>query len=169
MGTWLPEPVDMSCDPEIYAERGEAVRLAILILLEKLSPTERATYILHEVFDYSYPQIADILQMKEANTRQLVSRARKHIADGRRTPVSLSEQRRLLEAFITAARKGELAALETLLAQDVLSCPAVGWYAPLGSRFQPAKASQFHFRRRVTFFEGGESASEVTADFAAEA
>lgn len=115
MGTWLPEPVDTSGDPRLGAERGEALRLAVLVLLEKLSPTERAAYILREAFDYSYRQIADILQMEEANTRQLVSRARKRIADGRRTPVSSDQQRRLLEAFIAAAQKGDMVALERSL------------------------------------------------------
>ena len=98
VGTWLPEPVDTSSDPGLGAERSEALKLAILLLLEKLSPTERAAYVLREAFDYSYGQIADILQMEEANVRQLVSRARKHIADGRRTSVSSKEQRRLLAA-----------------------------------------------------------------------
>src|SRR5690349_20257113 len=86
--TSLPQPVDTSSDPELGAERDESLRLAVLVLLEKLSPRERAAYILREAFDYSYRQIADILQMEEANTRQLVARARKHIVDGRRTPVS---------------------------------------------------------------------------------
>jgi RNA polymerase sigma-70 factor (ECF subfamily) len=112
IGTWLPEPVDTSADPAVGAERGEALKLAVLLLLEKLSPTERATYVLREAFDYSYDQIASILQMEEANVRQLVSRARKHIADGRRMPVSEDEQRRFLEAFIAAAQKGDMAALE---------------------------------------------------------
>jgi RNA polymerase sigma factor (sigma-70 family) len=85
IGTWLPEPVDTSADPGVGAERGEAIKLAVLLLLEKLSPTERAAYVLREAFDYPYDQIASILQMGEANVRQLVSRARKHIADGRRT------------------------------------------------------------------------------------
>ena len=115
IATWLPGPVDTSSDPGLGAERGEALRLAVLVLLEKLSPTERAAYILREAFDYSYRQIADILQIEEANTRQLVSRARKHIADGRRTPVSSNEQRRLLEAFIAAARRGDMVALERSL------------------------------------------------------
>jgi RNA polymerase sigma-70 factor (ECF subfamily) len=115
IGTWLPEPVDTNSDPGLVAERGEALKLAVLVLLEKLSPTERAAYVLREAFDYPYRQIADILQMEEANTRQLVSRARKHIADGRRTPVSSGEQRRLLEAFIAAAQKGDMAALEESL------------------------------------------------------
>jgi len=120
-GIWLPEPVDTSADPEIGAERGEALKLAVLLLLEKLSPTERAAYVLREAFDYEYLQIADILQMEEANVRQLVSRARKHIADGRRTSVSSNEQRRFLEAFIAAAQKGDMAALEGLFAEDVVS------------------------------------------------
>jgi DNA-directed RNA polymerase specialized sigma24 family protein len=121
IGTWLPEPVDTSADPGIGAERGEALRLAVLLLLEKLSATERAAYVLREAFDYPYDQIASILQMEEANVRQLVSRARKHIADGRRTSVSSNEQRRFLEAFIAAAQKGDMTALEGLFAEDVVS------------------------------------------------
>src|SRR5205823_6053742 len=121
VGTWLPEPVDTSSDPGLGAERGEALQLAVLLLLEKLTPTERAAYVLREAFDYPYREIADILQMEEANARQLVSRARKHIADGRRTPVSSGEQRRFLEAFIGAAQKGDMAGLEGLFAEDVIS------------------------------------------------
>ena len=120
IGTLLPEPVDTTADPALGAERSDALRLAVLVLLEKLSPTERAAYILREAFDYSYLQIADILQMEEANARQLVSRARKHIVDGRRTLVSASQQQRLLDVFVVAAQKGEMAALENLLAQDVV-------------------------------------------------
>jgi len=121
IGTLLPEPVDTRGDPALGAERGEALKLAVLVMLEKLSPAERAAYILREAFDYSYCQIADILQMEEANTRQLVSRARKHIADGRRTPVNAGEHRRLLEAFIAAAQKGHMAGLENLFAEDLVS------------------------------------------------
>jgi RNA polymerase sigma factor (sigma-70 family) len=121
IGTWLPEPVDTSSDPRIDAERGEALKLAVLLLLEKLSPTERGAYVLREAFDYAYSQIAEILQMEEANVRQLVSRARKHIEDGRRTSVSSNEQRRFLEAFIAAAQKGDMAALEGLFAEGVVS------------------------------------------------
>ena len=120
-GVWLPEPVDTSDDPGVGAERDEALKLAVLLLLEKLSPSERAAFVLREAFDYSYAQIADILQMDEANVRQLVSRAHKHVTNGRHASVDLREQRRLLEAFITAAQKGDLAALEGLLAEDVVS------------------------------------------------
>src|SRR5712672_4424850 len=82
IGTWLPEPVDTSADPGIGAERGEALRLAVLLLLEKLSPTERAAYVLREAFDYSYDQIAHILRSTDANPRKLVNLERKDIRDG---------------------------------------------------------------------------------------
>ncbi len=121
VGTWLPEPIDTSNDPRLGAERSEALELAVLLLLEKLAPSERAAYILREAFDYSYAQIADVLHLSEDNARQLVSRARKHITDGRRRPVDSAEQRRLLDVFIAAARKGDLPALEGLLASDVVS------------------------------------------------
>lgn len=118
----LPEPVDPGSDPGRSVERSEALKLAVQVVLEKLPPAERAAYILREAFDYPYTQIADILQMQEPNTRQLVTRARKHIADSRHIPASLREQQRLLHAFIAAAEKGELAALEGHLADDVFSC-----------------------------------------------
>jgi len=73
IGPWLPEPVDTSADPTVGAERGEALELAVLLLLEKLTPTERAAYILRESFAYSYAEIATILQLGQANTRQIVT------------------------------------------------------------------------------------------------
>jgi len=121
IGPWLPEPIDTKGDPRLGAERGEALEFAVLLLMEKLSPKERAAYILREAFDYSYDQIASILRQSEANARQLVTRARKHIADGRRTRVSSTEQRRLLNAFIVASQNGDLPALEKLFASDVVS------------------------------------------------
>lgn len=121
VGTWLPEPVDTRGDPGIGAERDEALKLAVLLLLEKLPPTERAAYVLREAFDYSHREIADILQMEEANVRQLVTRARKHVVESRRMSVSPGEQRRLLEAFVTASQNGDMAALEELFVEDVVS------------------------------------------------
>lgn len=157
IGTWLPEPVDTSSDPGIGAERGEALKLAVLMLLEKLSPGERAAYVLREAFDYSYNEIAEILQMEEANVRQLVSRARKHIADGRRASVSPDEQRRLLEAFIAAAQKADMAALESLFAEDVISTSDGGGIVraariPVCGRQRVAKfiATAAHFWQGVT-------------------
>ncbi|MCY0992584.1 RNA polymerase sigma factor SigJ [Nannocystis sp. ILAH1] len=121
VGPWLPEVVDTSADPEVGAERGEALGLAVLLLLERLSPTQRAAYVLRDAFDYSYAAIAEILQLEEANVRQLVSRARKHVAEGRRAPVSDEQHRRLLSAFLVASQAGDFAALEGLFAADVVS------------------------------------------------
>ncbi len=114
VGPWLPEPVDTSADPGLGAERGEALELGVLVLLEKLSPTERAAYILREAFDYPYRDIANVLRLEEANARQVVTRARQHVANGRRMPANSTEQRRLLEAFIAAAQIGDVAGLERL-------------------------------------------------------
>jgi RNA polymerase sigma-70 factor (ECF subfamily) len=121
VGPWLPEPVETSSDPNLGAERGEALELAVLMLLEKLSPQERAAYVLREAFNYPYQHIADIIQLEVANVRQLVSRARKHIASGRRASATGAEQKRLLTAFIAAARDGDRAAMESLFASDVTS------------------------------------------------
>jgi RNA polymerase sigma factor (sigma-70 family) len=115
VGPWLPEPVDTSADPGLGAERGEGLEAGILLLLEKLSPTERAAYILREAFDYPYRDIANVLRLEEANVRQVVTRARQHVANGRRMPASSAEQRRLLDAFIAAAQNGDVAGLEGTL------------------------------------------------------
>jgi RNA polymerase sigma-70 factor (ECF subfamily) len=121
---WLPEPVDTSADPGLGAERREALELGVLLLLERLSPTERAAYILREAFDYAYRDIANILRFEEANARQVVTRARQHVAGGRRMPASSTEQRRLLDSFITAAQRGDVAGLECVLASEVVSASA---------------------------------------------
>lgn len=121
VGPWLPEPVDTSADPTLGAERAEALGFAVLVMLEKLTPTERAAYVLREAFAYPYDQICEIVQVSEPAARQLVSRARKHLAGDRRREVAPSEQRRLLTAFLAAAKTGDLDALEQLLAEDVVS------------------------------------------------
>jgi RNA polymerase sigma-70 factor (ECF subfamily) len=108
----------------VGAERGEALELGVLVLLKKLSPTERAAYILREAFDYTYRDIANVLRLEEANARQVVTRARQHVADDRRMPASSTEQKRLLDAFIAAAQHGDVAGLEGLLASDVVSTSA---------------------------------------------
>src|SRR3954452_23080518 len=115
IGPWLPEPVDTSADPYLGAERGEALEFAVLLLMEKLTPNERAAYILREAFDYPYAQIAEILQSSEPAVRQLVSRARKHMASERRTPANPGPHRELLSSFLEAARIGHLSGLERIL------------------------------------------------------
>ncbi len=153
VGPWLPEPIDTAADPQLGAERGEALSLAVLLLLENLTPAERAAYVLREAFDYAYEPIADVLQTSEANARQLVTRARRHLAEGRRANVSADSQRELLSAFIAAAQQGDLAGLERLFAADVVSFADGGGFAqaaprpvegrPTFARFMVAVAAHF--------------------------
>ncbi|MBT2416903.1 RNA polymerase sigma factor SigJ [Streptomyces sp. ISL-22] len=121
VGPWLPEPVDTGVDPQVGAERGEALELAVLLVLEKLNPVERAAYVLREAFDYPYEDIAGMLGLSQTNTRQIVSRARKRLSAERRAPVDTAEHRRLVEAFVAAARHGDVAALEEVLSADVVA------------------------------------------------
>ena len=121
IGPWLPEPVDTSADPALGAERGEALEFAVLLLLEKLSPVERAAYVLHEAFDYPFAVIAEVLSVSPANARQLASRARAHLDRERGTVVRPEHRDRLLAGITAAAQTGDLAALEALLAADVVS------------------------------------------------
>lgn len=134
VGPWLPEPVDTSADPQLGAERGAALELAVLLLLEKLTPTERAAYVLREAFDYPYDQIAEIVRTSEVAARKLVSRARKHLAEGRRAPAAPSEQKRLLTAFVAAAQAGDMSTLERLFAADVVSYSDSGGLARAARR-----------------------------------
>lgn len=121
IGPWVPEPVDTSHDPALGAERADALELAVLLLLEKLSPTERAVYVLREAFDYSYRQVAEVLDLSEANARQLARRARRALDSERSAPALPAVRRRLLEAFVAAARHGDLAALEQIFTDDVVA------------------------------------------------
>jgi RNA polymerase sigma-70 factor, ECF subfamily len=161
IGPWLPEPIDTSGDPRLGAERAEALEFAVLLLLEKLSPTERAAYVLREAFDYSYDQIAHIIRSSEANARQLVTRARKHVSDGRRKSVSSSEQRRFLNAFVLASQKGDLPALEKLFASDVIS------YADGGGAVHVARLPVSGRERVANYFAsvGAFMAGGVTIDW----
>ncbi|MGW1540874.1 RNA polymerase sigma-70 factor [Streptomyces sp. NPDC002309] len=121
VGPWLPEPVDTSADPQVGAERGEALELAMLLVLEKLNPVERAAYVLREAFGYAYDEIANMLRLSQANTRQIVSRSRKRLSAERRAPVDTAQYRRLLDAFMAAARHGDVAALESVLSADAVA------------------------------------------------
>ena len=118
-GPWLPELVDTRSDPQRGVELGEALELATLTLLERLSPTERAAFVLREAFDYPYVEIAAVVRVKEDNARQLVRRARKRLAAERREMAGCAEQKRLLGALIVAAQTGDLSTLENMFAEDV--------------------------------------------------
>jgi len=117
-GSWLREPADGRDDPRLHAERGEALGAGMRVLLEKLTSTERAAFILREAFSYPYRDIAEVLRLEVANARQLVTRARQRMTGGRRQPVAVNRHRRLLETFLAAARSGDAADLERLLTSD---------------------------------------------------
>lgn len=122
VGEWLPEPIitDGQDDPARHAETADSLSVALLVLLESLSPEQRAVLLLHDVFDYPYPEIAAIVGKSEDNVRQLAARARRHVAEGRPRFQTTREQRdELARRFFAAAEQGDLAGLEALLAHDV--------------------------------------------------
>ena len=127
VGPWLPEPLDTTHDPAVGAERGEALQFAVLLLMEKLSPTERAAYVLREAFGHAYREIADILRLEEANARQLVTRARQHLADRRRAPVSLKLSREQVSdgcSLIGFVQRGQLSHGDMLRSLGEHGCTA---------------------------------------------
>lgn len=125
VGEWLPEPIitDSSAapdDPARHAETADSLSLAMLVLLESLSPEQRAVLLLHDVFGYGYPEITDIVGKSEDNVRQLAARARQHVKTRRPRFSTTREQRQeLAQRFFAAAQQGDLAGLEALLAHDV--------------------------------------------------
>jgi len=121
IGEWILEPIDISANPGSGAEQKEALKSAVMILLDKLRPAERAAYILREAFDYSYRRIADLLRMTEPNVRQLLTRARKRIAKGPWTFPATIERLDLLEMFIYAAQNGNLTELEGFFVSEAAS------------------------------------------------
>ena len=147
VGPWLPEPVDTSADPALGAERAEALGTAVLLLLEKLGPTERAAYVLREAFGYSYREIADVLDTTEVNARQVARRAREHLESERSAPATPAQQRRLLESFVAAARAGDLDRLERLLVDDVVVRPDGG------SEVHASRVELVGAARTVTFLD----------------
>ena len=119
IGPWLVDQVDAAVDPSLDAEQSDALESAVRMLLQKLSPAERAAYVLREAFDYPYRQISHVLTLSEANARQLVTRARRRLADGHRRPVDAGQRQRLLDPFVVAAETGDLAPLVQLLTTDM--------------------------------------------------
>src|SRR3954469_3371330 len=122
VGEWLPEPIitDGRDDPARHAETADSLSLAMLVVLESLSPEQRAVLLLHDVFDYGYREIAAIIGKSEDNARQLGARARRHVEQRRPRFRTTREQRdELARRFFAAAEHGDLAGLEALLAHDV--------------------------------------------------
>ena len=122
-GPWLPEPMDVAIDaPDAAMERNETLTLSFLLLLERLSPEERAAFLLHEVFDYGHAEAAGILGIAEDACRQRVHRAKTRLREGRpRFRVDERAQRRLLERFAAALQKPSMETLQALFAEDAVS------------------------------------------------
>jgi RNA polymerase sigma-70 factor (ECF subfamily) len=123
VGSWLPEPLltDRAADPAERVELRESLSMAFLVLLETLSPVERAVFVLREVFDHPYEEVARIVGRSEANCRQLAARARRHVA-ARRPRFDPPGERRdeLVRRFLAACETGDVAGLERMLAEDVV-------------------------------------------------
>jgi RNA polymerase sigma-70 factor (ECF subfamily) len=159
-GTWLPEPLltgPDDLDPAARAETTDTLSTAFLVLLETLSPTERAVFLLREVFDYDYDQVAAIVGRTATNCRQILARAKVRIDRHRpRFEASPARRQALAEQFFAAARDGDLASLERLLADDVVfygdgggKAPAVR--RPVRGRVQVARFMRGLMRQAGTY------------------
>jgi RNA polymerase sigma-70 factor (TIGR02957 family) len=145
VGEWLPEPIitDGDDDPARHAETADSLSLAMLVLLESLSPVQRAVLLLHDVFDYGYPEIAAIVGKSEDNVRKLAMRARRHVEQRRpRFQTTRGQRDELARRFFAAIEHGDLAGLEALLAHDVEATADGGGKVP-------ALARSLHGRSRV--------------------
>ncbi|GAB7046076.1 sigma-70 family RNA polymerase sigma factor [Catenuloplanes indicus] len=134
VGQWLPEPVpagDRMLGPAETAEQRESVSIAVLTLLERLSPNERAVYVLREAFGYPHAEIAGMLGLTEANCQQIRHRVRRHVATGRtRVTVDAAAAEKIAENFLRAATSGEIAPLIRLLTDDAVSVADGGGHVP---------------------------------------
>ncbi|MBP2583184.1 RNA polymerase sigma-70 factor (ECF subfamily) [Streptomyces sp. PvR006] len=152
VGRWLPEPLltgDPMLGPADTAEQRESVSYAVLVLLERLSPNERAVYVLREAFAYSHREIAEILDISETSSQQIYHRAKKHVADGRaRTEIDEAAARRIVEEFLAAATSGRTEPLIRLLTEDAFSVGDGGGKVP-------ARAKAFEGALAVATFMRG--------------
>ncbi len=152
VGPWLPEPLvadERAPDPSVQAELADSLSLAFLVLLERLSPVERAAFLLREVFGYPYDEIAEVIDRSEDNTRQLVSRARRHVdAERPRFDVSRKMHEALTERFVQATQDGDVDGLIELLAADAYT------YTDGGGKAQAPRRT-VHGRERVARFMVG--------------
>jgi RNA polymerase sigma-70 factor (ECF subfamily) len=147
VGDWLPEPIITGGedDPAEHAEMADSLSVAMLVLLETLSPEQRAVLLLRDVFDYPYEEIAAIIGKNEANVRQLAARARRYVERGRPRFQTTREQRdELVSRFFAAAEHGDLVALEALLAHDVQLTGDGGGKVPALGRTLSGRARVAH-------------------------
>jgi RNA polymerase sigma-70 factor (ECF subfamily) len=123
VGEWLPEPIveDPVADPADRVTLSDSVSMALMVVLERLSPAERTAFVLHDVFGVSFDEIAEIVGRSPAAVRQLAARARRHVTDGRpRYAASAEAQRRVVQAFALACAEGDLVALLATLEDEVI-------------------------------------------------
>ena len=121
-GPWLPEPFleEESEPPNVQAQMDDSVSVALMVALEKLTPAERATFLLHDIFGYRFDEVSEILGKSVAACRKLATRARSHIrADRPRFEAKPEDHRQLLESFFSAARSGDFDGLKSLLSESV--------------------------------------------------
>ena len=141
VGEWLPEPLLTSPDVAADLELAESLSMAMLTVLETLGPAERAVFVLHEVFDTPYDEIAEAVGKSPAAVRQIAHRARDHVAARRpRMPVSTTEQQEVVDRFLDAIRNGDLQSLLDVLAPDVVVVADGGGLAPAFRR--PVEGAQ---------------------------
>jgi RNA polymerase sigma-70 factor, ECF subfamily len=151
VGTWLPEPLVAGGreDPERFAEMSDSLSMAFLVLLESLSPVERAVFLLREVFDFDYAEIAEIVDRSEANCRQILVRARRRVDEGRpRFEANRAESEEMVRRFLAATETGKLEDLVELLAADV------AFYGDGGGQANAARAPLFGRERVGAFLVG---------------
>ena len=142
VGAWLPEPLITGDDePARHAELADSLSQAFLVLLESLSPLERAVFVLREVFDYPYAEVARVVGRSEASVRQLAVRSRRHVEERRpRFEADRAARNRLAERFFAAAGEGDVESLEGMLAEDVVMYGDGGGKAPAAARPQHGRA-----------------------------
>jgi len=168
VGEWLPEPLVAGAgdDPARKAETADSLSLAFLVVLESLSPEQRAAFLLREVFDEPYDRIAEIVGTSEQNARQLATRARRHVEQRRpRFEASSAQREELATRFFAAAEEGDLEGLEELLAHDVVlhgdgggKAPAIA--RPVHGRAKVARTLTAGFARLRTLLGGFTSRQE---------
>jgi RNA polymerase sigma-70 factor (ECF subfamily) len=157
-GPWLPEPLiePLAEDP---VERAEDISVAFLLALERLSPLERAVFLLHDVFDEDYGSVAETLGRSEPAVRQLASRARDHVRDARpRFSVSQAEASRLAAAFLAASTSGDMTGLSNLLAEDAILVTDGGGKRKAALRVMVGRADIMQLMERLAWRGGGPGA-----------
>jgi len=151
VGQWLPEPLlagDSMLGPAGTAEQRESVSYAVLVLMERLSPNERAVYVLREAFEYPHREIAEILDISEAASQQIFHRARKHVVDGRtRTEVDEAAAKRIVEEFLAAATTGRTEPLVRLLTEDATAIGDGGGRIPVRTKASEGALAVAKFMR----------------------